>query len=422
MIRALRRRLALIFGLLTSLVLTVMLAITCYLARSQYQLSQEVLYQSQFQSLTRQLQASSSVSDSWLGQISQDQDAFFYVELEGAALHYASISIQDPERAELLDALREQSTALGFNPAGSAILDFTFPLSGTDYRATAYSVSGYLIFYCQDLTRQQLHLHNLILTYVLLGAAGVAALVTISWLLSRLATQPTAAALREQQEFVAAASHELRSPLTVIRASLYAATQKSSQPEVVRQLELSDREAERMARLIQDLLTLASSGTGRWSVELRPVELETVCSQLYEQFQPRAEASGHRFRLILPEDPLPVVSSDAHRLVQLLSVLLSNALDHTLAGTEVALAARVSGQTVTLSVVDHGPGIPLEERKAVFRRFYRADQSRTDKQHFGLGLPIARELSTLLGGRLTLQETPGGGATFSLQLSSRRRK
>lgn len=417
MIRALRRRLVLIFGLLTSLVLAVMLLITCHLARSQYELSQEVLYQTQFQALVREFQQSVRVSDSWLGQLALDQDSFFYIELNGVPLHYSSVSARDPDRSRLLDTLRQMAETQGFQPGTSDTVTFLAEADGLRYRATVCSLSDYLLFYSQELTQQDQHLRSLTATYLLLGLAGVSALLVISWLLSRLATRPTERALREQQEFVAAASHELRSPLTVIRASLYTVRQSVSQPELDRHLALADSEADRMGRLVGDLLTLAGSGAGRWSLRLQPVELETVCIQLYDQFQPQMEQTGHPFQLMLPENPLPVISSDAHRLHQLLSILLSNGVDHTPAGTELALSAQVDRHTVFLSVIDHGPGIPDREKEAVFRRFYRSDQSRTDKQHFGLGLAIARELSDLLGGQLTVHDTPGGGATFRLRLS-----
>ncbi|MCD7856500.1 MAG: HAMP domain-containing histidine kinase, partial [Clostridiales bacterium] len=252
--------------------------------------------------------------------------------------------------------------------------------------------------------------------YLLLGAAGVTAMLAVSWLLCRIATRPTERAVEEQWAFIAAASHELRSPLAVVRASLYAAGQQSDQPAVQSQLALADQEAARMSRLVGDLLTLTGSGVGQFSCKSAPVELETVCVRLYDLFAPQAEQKQHPFRLELPEEVLPVILSDEERLVQLLSALLSNALDHTPAGTEVVLRVQLEGGCAALSVLDHGPGIPDGEKAAVFRRFYRSEQSRTDKGHFGLGLAIAWELARQLGGQLTLEDTPGGGATFSVRL------
>lgn len=417
MISALRRRLALTFGLLTSLVLVSMLAITCYLSRSEYLMSQEALYQTQLQTITSQLQQSSSLNDSWLNQISRDQNAFFYVEWDDVPLHFSSISTRSYERTALLEALHQASARLEIarGSAGEATISLT--AAGRQYQATICATSDYLLYYCQDRSGQSAHLAEMARTYLLLGVIGVSALLAVSWLLSRLATRPTAEAVRGQQEFVAAASHELRGPLTVIRASLYTLRQSVPEETGLRQLDLADQEAERMGRLISDLLTLAGEGSARWSLQPQAVELETVCIRLYELFLPSAAGSGHPLRLLLPEEPLPVIQSDQERLVQLLSVLLSNAVDHTPDGPPVELQAQRKGAHVLLSVIDHGPGIPDSEKEAVFRRFYRADRSRTDKRHFGLGLAIASELASLLGGQLTLTDTPGGGATFSLRLS-----
>ncbi len=422
MIAALRRRLALTFGLLTSLVLVSMLAVTCYLARAEYLMSQEALYQTQLQTITSQLRPSSSLSDSWLNQIARDQNAFFYVEWNDVPLHFSAVSTRSDERITLLAELRRISARLEIIRGNPGEATVSLHTAGHQYQATICATSDYLLYYCQDLSGQSAHLAGMTRTYLLLGVAGVSALLAVSWLLSRLATRPTAEAMREQQEFVAAASHELRGPLTVIRASLYTLRQSLPEPAGLHQLDLADQEAERMGRLISDLLTLAGEGTARWSLQPRPVDLETVCIHLYDLFLSRSATSGHPQRLLLPEEPLPVIQSDQERLVQLLSVLLSNAMDHTPGGTPVELAAQRTGGHVLLSVIDHGPGIPDEEKEAVFRRFYRADPSRTDKQHFGLGLAIARELAGLLGGRLTLTDTPGGGATFSLRLSVGKRK
>lgn len=420
MIRRLRRRLACIFGALTSLVLIVMLTITCYLARSQYRLSQEVLYQTRLQSLTSQLQQNSNLSGSQLAQAAPDPYTFFYVEIGGVPLHYSTMTLQeDPERAVLLQHIRAQAVQLGFDDPVANSFTFLHSEPDADYQVTISAAANYLFYYVQSLVPQQQHLRELTGTYLLLGLAGVSALLILSAFLSLLATRPTQQALRQQQDFIAAASHELRSPLAVVRASLYAAAHASSDAGRAHQLDLADREAERMGNLIHDLLTLAGSGTGRWSLDLRPVELDTVCIQLYELFLPRFTAQKRTFQLLLPEQTLPVIHSDAQRLIQLLSALLSNALDHTPAGTEVALVVRLSSHSVFFSVVDHGSGIPDAEKQAVFRRFYRSDRSRTDKRHFGLGLSIALELSRLLGGRLSVQDTPGGGATFLLKLELR---
>ena len=144
MISALRRRLALTFGLLTSLVLVSMLAITCYLSRSEYLMSQEALYQTQLQTITSQLQQSSSLNDSWLNQISRDQNAFFYVEWDDVPLHFSSISTRSYERTALLEALHQASARLEIarGSAGEATISLT--AAGRQYQATICATSDYL--------------------------------------------------------------------------------------------------------------------------------------------------------------------------------------------------------------------------------------------------------------------------------------
>ncbi len=417
MIPALRQRLAALFGGLTSLVLVVMLVITCALSCTQYRSSQEVLYQNRFQTLLQQLQRNGEVSDSYLSQVAGEEPLLFYAQVEGVPLHFSALWSDTVGDGGVLSAMQEEAARQGASEKENSLLQFTLTVSGAHYRCTVYTIPDYQVYFAQNLTRQRAHLRGLVGLYLLLGAVGVSAMLLVSWLLSRLATRPTEQAVQEQQSFIAAASHELRSPLAVVRASLYTASQQSDQPAVQSQLALADQEAQRMSRLVGDLLTLTGGSVGRLTCKSDPVELETVCIRLYDLFSTQAEQKQHPFRLDLPDEVLPVISSDKQRLIQLLSALLDNALNHTPAGTAVELRARVEGTFVTLSVVDHGPGIPDGEKEAVFRRFYRAEQSRTDKEHFGLGLSIAQELAGQLGGQLALEDTPGGGATFELALS-----
>lgn len=164
---------------------------------------------------------------------------------------------------------------------------------------------------------------------------------------------------------------------------------------------------------------LAAGEAGALAVHPGPVAPDTLCIELYEQFYLLAREKEHPLTLDLPESPVPPLTTVAPRLTQLLSILLQNALDHTPPGTPVTLALRrETGRrpVVRFVVEDHGPGIPDECKKQVFLRFYRGDDSRTRKQNFGLGLSVARELARLLGAALTLGDTPGGGATFTVEL------
>ena len=178
----------------------------------------------------------------------------------------------------------------------------------------------------------------------------------------------------------------------------------------------------RMARLVDDLLLLAGSDAGTWRMRMEPVDADALVIGAHEQFAPLVKARGLRLALDLPEETLPPLWGDAGRLRQLLLVFISNACAYAPAGSDVTLRARAEKGWVLLSVEDHGPGVPDAEKAHVFERFYRADKSRTGKEHYGLGLSVAQELAALHGGDILLTDTPGGGATFTLRLPVRARK
>ncbi len=174
-----------------------------------------------------------------------------------------------------------------------------------------------------------------------------------------------------------------------------------------------------MSRLIQDMLLLASADAGTWSLELRPVDIDTLLLETYEAFLPLCRQNNIHLLLDLPADPLPQVLADPQRLTQILSVLLDNALTYTPEGKQITVQALPPARrqkALTICLWDEGPGIPDPEKERIFDRFYQADPSRQDKQHFGLGLCIARELAAMQGAQLTVHDGPGGGAMFRLGL------
>ena len=132
--------------------------------------------------------------------------------------------------------------------------------------------------------------------------------------------------------------------------------------------------------------------------------------------EPLARKRGRGLRVDLPSGALPAVSADAFRLRQLLTILVDNALRFAPAGSEVELRLSEKGERVRFAVADRGPGVPDADKKRIFGRFVRGTPAGDDARHYGLGLAVAAELTTLHGGQLWVQDTPGGGATFCLEL------
>jgi two-component system, OmpR family, sensor kinase len=238
---------------------------------------------------------------------------------------------------------------------------------------------------------------------------------TLNTMLDRIddsfsAQRATEAKLRR---FAADASHELRTPLTSIRgyAELYRRGGDDDE-QVARSMGRIEAEAARMSQLVEDLLTLTRLDEGR-PLDRAPVDVAELAAKVVDDA--RVVEDSRPLHLDAPS--AVVVDGDANRLTQVLVNLVANAQRHTPAGTEITVRVGRDGPTVSVEVVDHGPGLTPAEAEQVFERFYRADPSRSRAQGgSGLGLAIVDAVVRAHGGTATVDATPGGGATFRVQL------
>jgi two-component system, OmpR family, sensor kinase len=220
-----------------------------------------------------------------------------------------------------------------------------------------------------------------------------------------------ARALRSQREFVANASHQLRTPLTGLRLRLEAAGLKSRDPEVERELLAAERETERMARLLSELLTLARE---RERPEPERLSMAALAEEAVERWEGPAESSGHR--LAAGGEGAPSVAATDADLAVILDNLLENALNYSPAGTAVAVEWGTDGASAWVAVLDEGPGIEAGERERIFERFYRGAASRGGAAGTGLGLSVVEALARRWEGSVRLDERPEGGTRAELRL------
>jgi two-component system, OmpR family, sensor kinase len=218
-----------------------------------------------------------------------------------------------------------------------------------------------------------------------------------------------ARALRSQQEFVANASHQLRTPLTGLRLRLEAAGLKARDPGVERELHAAEREAERLTRLLAELLTLARE---RERPAAQPVDLADVAESVRERWEGPAERSGHELRLT--GDRPVVVASTPEDIGVILDNLVENAMHYSPRGTSVTIDWD-GGDVARLAVFDEGPGIEPDEHERVFERFYRGAAA-AGTAGTGLGLPVVEVLAHRWGGEVTLANRPEGGARVEVTL------
>ena len=229
-------------------------------------------------------------------------------------------------------------------------------------------------------------LHTLLKACSLVGCGALVVLFLCSYLLSGVVTKPVGAAWAQQEQFLSDASHELKTPLTVILSSAELLEQSAS-PEQAVYVDNIRAEGRRMKALAAVTAAL--------------------------RFEPVAFEAGH----VLDYDIAPSlpVRGDGAKLGQALAVLLDNAVKYAAPGTPIRLTAVRQGSRAVMSVTDQGPDIPSDKLPRIFDRFYRADDARTDGDSFGLGLPIAKAIVDAHRGVLRC-DSSGGVTAFSISL------
>lgn len=270
-----------------------------------------------------------------------------------------------------------------------------------------------IILYSLDSVKHRILLQRLAFS----GAAFLAilALSICSWFFTGRMITPLEKSRQEQTEFIAAASHELRSPLAVILSGI-SAMKKADPKEQEHFLSVIEKEGTRMSLLINDMLSLSNADNHSWKMHPVSCELDTLLLDTYEKYEPLMQDHHMKFFIELPEEEIPSCPCDPERISQVLGILLDNAISYVPENGKIILSLSQTKTHFLIRVKDNGPGIPDSAKTSVFRRFYRADSARNNRQHFGLGLCIAYEIISLHKGTISVLDTPGGGSTFQISL------
>jgi two-component system, OmpR family, sensor kinase len=219
-------------------------------------------------------------------------------------------------------------------------------------------------------------------------------------------------AFAAQREFVANASHQLRTPLTGLRLRLEAAALKADDPELAEELDAAERELDRLARLLSGLLTLAREE--RRPAELGSIDLGACAAAAVERWRAQADIRGQKLVCEGPDGVAAAASPEDVAIV--LDNLLENALAYSPPGSEIGLEWSTDGRYARLAVLDEGPGLEPGEEERVFERFARGSTSQTRPHGTGLGLAIVAALARRWGGQATIANRPGGGAIAEVRL------
>lgn len=418
---------------ITTAILIVMSLLYLYLSEKELYENQFRSFQNDINTIATSLEQQSVISMEWLSKMEARGGYSFYALDNGIPFLYNRLTTLS-ERSEirsLLDQCLEvyesgyeigfhEETGIGsyntchhvefpFNPAGKK---HEFHVSVIELQRGSSSlqllVLSPLDFLQKQITRQRMR-------FLLIDIAALLLLSLFSFFFTGKLLQPVIESRKKQTEFVAAASHELRTPLAVILSAAECCRDADSEKQT-RFLDTIKQEGDILASLVNDMLTLSASDSQRFSCRPAPVELDTLLINTYEAFEPLAAEKKISLSITLPDESLPLYTADADRIVQLLSILLQNALSYTPEGGHIGLSLSHKRNRFYLTVSDTGVGIPPEDRKKIFDRFYRAEKSRSAKGHFGLGLSIAAEIVKLHHGTISVADRPGGGSVFTVML------
>src|SRR6266850_1437339 len=220
-----------------------------------------------------------------------------------------------------------------------------------------------------------------------------------------------------KSDFLAAMSHDFRSPLTVVRGAVELLLGERPGTLTPGQRELAEnaeRNVRRLEEFSEDLLEMARLEQGAVALEPEELDIRLLLSEIVADHQVLAKQRRQWFSFDAPADAM-TVSADRSRLRQALSNLVGNAIKYAPSGTPITVRAERQNGLFRIAVSDHGPGIPPEERGHMFEKFFRG-RGVGSTPGAGLGLSIARSLVVLHGGTLDYEDTPGGGSTFVMRL------
>ena len=393
MIRKLRLKfVAICMVLVTAILAVVLLSVYFAMQRNIQDLSRQLLYRVIQQDDPRRREIA----------ISLDRDRlvylpYFTVNVWGSAAYVTGGTYTDLENTEELAAILND--CLSQYRQEGVVADYHLR-----YLRRSSGLYEKLAFV--DMSMEQAMLREMMGSYLLIGGIALLLLLAAAVLLSWWATRPVERAWRQQRQFLSDASHELKTPLTVILSNAEMLESAPLEDRPARWADNIRSEARRMKQLVEEMLTLARADSMTASAVLGDVSLSEAAEDCVLAFEPVAFEAEKALEYRLAEEVC--VLGDGEKLRRLVSILLDNAIKYGAPGGAVSLALERRDRQAALTVSNPGE-IPAEHLPRLFERFYRADASRGEQSGFGLGLSIAGAIAREHKGALRAES--GGGMT-----------
>ncbi|MCL1810016.1 MAG: HAMP domain-containing histidine kinase [Clostridiales bacterium] len=425
---SMRVRLALVCVITTGVLLCAMATVLLRISENQMELQSDAAFRNSANSIVYRLQNSRIIDDAWLSQIEAGSNLIVHIEDNTYPILFRGSWSPETSRGRLVSLAHEK-----------AMSEYLFDVKTKPYSALAteeitFDVRGnhdelYKVFISlipkdagwqsltllKDLEKENRTRFLLRVSFFAVIFASLVLLLLFSLLFSKRATVQVEDANKKHVEFIAAASHELRAPLTVVKASVAESAKEQVSSHAEKYHTIAEREIRRMARLIDELLLLANADAEKLTLKSGTVDFDTILTELYENYEVIARSKKQHLTLSLPDNALPIISGDKQRLAQAFTAILDNAVSYTPENGHISVEAIKSKRTLSIVVSDDGPGIPDCEKARVFERFKRSDSAHADKDHYGLGLSVAKEIIEMHNGKITVSDSSAGGALFTIR-------
>lgn len=426
MFKTLHRQLALICTLITGVIATALFILALHISETGLRKNDYGAFLSNSNTCISYIDNQKEISVEWLARMEFNYNFIISVEDNGSPLLFSSLK-EKPTRTKLIHAASEKAySELRVNSernlSRTDLQRVEFSLNTEEHGK--YDVSAALIpkgdrqlfvLLIHSLHRQNAAIYRQRILFLLLDILAVFFLFIFAWFFTRRVLRPVEENRKRQIQFVASASHELRTPLSVIMANSSPVFLENVEDHT-RVLSRIHTEGEKMTRLVGDMLTLANADTGGWSMVLSKTNPDTLLLNIAENFEARAAEKNLELSVSFEDESYPLCLWDTDRIEQALSILIDNGIAYAPLKSMIRLSLKKAGKNLIIYVSDNGPGIPDEDKKAVFDRFYRRNTAKSSKDHFGLGLSIAYEIIRLHKGAIHIEDTAGGGTTFVISL------
>lgn len=431
MFKNIHRRLAVFSTIVAGIILTGVMVLVLIVRINENQKNEVERIKNSWITILSTLQSGNQFDDNWLAQMEAGNHLVIQIEENGNPLLFPGAWSPQTNREILLNRTKKAAQQEGLNLYFAPVSSYgnqtqSIEIKG-DFKDRYYALVAalpvgtgirniYLISYIQ-----QNFAGSWLYPFIIFYVCGILGLWGTSWFFIGKALQPAKDAEEKQKRFIAAASHELRSPLAVINSTLFLLADDS--PKQKQLIHYIDTECKRMSRLIGDMLLLYTADSKTWSLRLETVEMDSVVIDSYGSFLSLCRQKGIHLKLDLPESVVPLIEGDRQRLEQVLAILIDNAVSYSPSNTDITIKLYTeisnkpyNSEYIILEVNDQGRGIPDEIKPHIFDRFYCADYSHSNKEHFGLGLSIAKEIIEMHKGKIKVEDNIPSGTCFKIEL------